>query len=155
MAGYVKQLVGEFYKGNFKLGGTAAIKKGAFVVPDYADGEFDIPAGDALGEVYFVANEISSTVPYGLDDKDFSVAGGAYVKGKPVIDKEMFVTDQATTAALAAVAGTELAVGANGLLGAIADLTAVDFTTFKTTFVIERKETLMGASALVVVAKVK
>lgn len=152
MAGYVKQLVGEYYEGGFKLSGSTAIKQGGFVTPDYSDSEFDIPSDDAKGKIYFVANEIDWLVPHNVDDADFEVDGGDYVKAKPVIDGEMYVTDMfGSTYADISVDDT-MGVGADGKLYLIDDLTASDFTAFQTVFVVKEKVKLNTDNALVVVA---
>lgn len=152
MAGYVKQLVGNFYEGSMKLSGSTSIKTGGFVTPDYSDGEWDIPSGDAKGELAFVANEIDWTVPHNVDDKDWAVEGGRYVKAKPVIDKEVYITDMFGSAIGDISVDDVMGVGADGKLYLIAGLTATDFTTFNTVFVVKEKTKLMMVDALVVKA---
>jgi hypothetical protein len=154
MAGNVKHLVGQEYISK-KLTGASAVKIGAFLNDDFANNAYARPAANATGKVVFVANEIDPLVPHNFDDKNYTVAVGEFVKGKPVIDTEEFVTTEAMTGALAAAVGTEVAVGTGGLVGTLADLSVANFTAFKTTFVIVEKPKVMGLAALLVSANVK
>jgi len=154
MAGYVKQLVGEFYTSK-KLTGASAVEIGTFLNDDIANNAYALPAADAIGKLVFVANEIDYLVPHNVDDKNYTIAVGGDIKGKPVVDTEEFVTTKATANALAAAIGTELGVGTGGVLMTVADLTAANLTTFKTTFVLKAKVKIMGVNALVVVANTK
>lgn len=153
MSGYVKRPVAQEYLGEYKLGGATKAKNGMFVTVDHPNKEVDIPSDDATGELYFVENVIVREIPHGYDDKDFEIAVGEFVRRKPIISTEHYITDQVTANALAGALGTELGAGADGKLGTIADLTAADFTGFKHTFTIIEKTKLMGVDALVVQAK--
>jgi hypothetical protein len=154
MAGYVKHFVGREYISK-KLTGAAPVKLGAFLNDDFTNNAYAIPTADATGKVIFVANEIDYLVPHNVDDKDYTVKVGEFVKGKPVIDTEEFVTTEASANALAAAVGVELGVGTGGVLMTVADLTAANLTTFKTTFVLKAKVKVMGVNALVVSANTK
>jgi len=154
MAGFVKTFVGKEY-GSGTLNGTVAIKVGAFLNRDLANGYLAIPSGDATGRVVMVCNEVDHLVPYNVDDSLFEVAGGGLVKFKDVVDAEEVITDQIGSTFAGLSVGDELGVGANGLVYAIADLTALDFTTFKKTFTIKEKTTLYTRDALVLVVNVK
>lgn len=153
MAGYVKHHVGQEYISR-KLA-VATAKPGTFVSINFAGNTYDVPADDAIGALAFVANEIDHLVPYNVDDKDFALAIGDFVKGKPVIDTEMYITDQIGSTFAGISVGDEVGVGADGKVYLIADLTALDFSTFKTTFKVEKKTKLMLADALLLTANVK
>lgn len=151
MAGYVKKPVNHKYD-TFKSG-SDAVTNGLFLVPDFSGGTASKPVGDAEGLVVFVENEIDQPVMEGTDDADFSVDTGDYLKVKPAAEGEWYVTTAIGTATLAK--GDECAVGAGGLVFAIADLTAAAFTNFHTTFIVQDVTTLFGDDALVLVAKLK
>lgn len=154
MAGNVKHLVGAEYISK-KLTGASAAKIGMFLNDDFANNAYALPAADATGKLVFVANEIDHLVPHNVDDKDFTIAVGDYIKGKPVIDTEEFVTTEASAGALAANVGVEVGVGTGGKLMTVAELTAANLTTFKTTFIIRAKVKIMGVDALHVSANTK
>lgn len=154
MAGNVKHFVGQEYISK-KLTGASAVKIGAFLNDDFANNAYARPAANATGKLVFVANEIDYLVPHNVDDKNYTVAVGEFVKGKPVIDTEEFVTTEITANAFAAAVGTELGVGTGGTLATIADLSVANLAAFKTTFVIVEKTKIMGQNALVVSANIK
>lgn len=154
MAGYVARPVGQEYVSK-KLSGTVAVKNGTFVVDNVAAGTYDIPSDDAKAKIAFVENEIDYACDYNVDDKDFTVAGGELIRCKPVIDTEMYITDMIGSTYAGISKGDEVGVGADGKVYLIADLTAADFTTFKTTFLVEKKTKLMLVDALLLVANVK
>lgn len=154
MAGYVKHLVGQEYISKV-LTGANAVKIGTFLNDDFTNNAYALPAADATGKLVFVANEIDYLVPHNVDDKDYTVKVGEFIKGKPVVDTEEFVTDVASAGALAATVGTEVGVGLGGKLMTVAELTAANLTTFKTTFVIRAKVKIMGVAALHVSANTK
>jgi len=154
MAGFVKQFVGHEYIST-KLSGAVAIKVGAFVNVDLANSEYDIPAGDALGKVAMVCNEFDPLVPHNYDEALATVAGGDYVKGKPVLEAEEYVTTEIGSVYANIAKGTELGVGVDGKVYLLADLTGPAFTTFKTTFIVREKVKLWNLDALVLVANVK
>lgn len=153
MAGYVKQYTSEYVEGRYTLDGATSIKLGGFVTADYSDLEMDIPSGDTKGKVYFVINDIDHLVPFNVDDRDYAVAGGAYVKAKPVLDMEIFITDMFGSTYGDISVDDEMGVGADGKLYLIAGLTASDFTTFDTIFTVVKKEKLYANDALQVIAK--
>ena len=76
-------------------------------------------------------------------------------KGKPIIQREEYVTTEVTANALAAAVGTELGVGTGGTLATIADLSVANLDAFQNTFVIIKKVKLNLVDALIVQAKVK
>ena len=154
MAGYVKHHVGQEYISK-KLSGSTAVEQGAFLINDIANGEYDLPAANATGEVVFVANEFDPLVPHNYSGSTFTVAGGDFIKGKPIIQREEYVTTKVTANALAAAVGTELGVGTGGTLATIADLSVANLDAFKNTFVIIKKVKLNLVDALIVQAKVK
>lgn len=158
MAGYVKHFESAEYKyGDFKLApeATDGIKQGGFVTIDQSEKEFDVPADDAAGVVFFVANEVDWLVPHNQDDSLFVVKAGDFVKAKQVVDGEVYVTDMVGSTYASISVGNELGVGADGKLYLIADLTAADFTGFKTTFLVIEKVKLNMRDAIVVAANCK
>lgn len=137
MAGLIKQFVGRAYPfGDYKLApeATSGILVGGFVTADHTEGEFDVPADDATGTIYMVVNENDPLVPHNQDYREFTVNAGDFVKAKPMIDGEVVQTTLIGSTYAGISEGDELGVGADGKLYLIADLTAVDFTTFATTF---------------------
>ena len=155
MAGYVKHFVGhEYPNGDYKLApeATDGIKVGGFVAIDHTEKEFDVPTGDVAGSVYFVDNETDYLVSANQDERNFLVNAGDFVKAKPVIDGEMFVTDMFEDGV---AVGDMLAVGTGGELLPIATLTASDFTTFEAVFVVTELVTHFGLSMIIVVANTK
>ena len=158
MSGYVKHFVGQEYThGDYKLApeATSGIKVGGFVTIDRTEKEFDVPTGDATGEVYMVCNEVDWLVANNQDDSLYAISAGDFVKAKRMLDGEAVITDMATANAIAAAVGVELGVGADGKVATIADLTAIDFTGFKTTFIIKEKVKLFMRDALVLDVKTK
>ena len=152
MAGYVV-LGDNKYEGRLTAA-LANLENGMFVVPNYSAGTASTPTGDATGEVRFVENEIDTVPEQSIDDVDYVIASGAYLKLKTPHDGEVFVTDKITSTYSGISKGDEMGVDVTGQLALIADLDAGNFTTFKYTFIVEEKVTLWGNDALKVVAKV-
>lgn len=155
MAGIIKHFVGsEYPNGDYKLApeATSGILVGGFVTVDHGEKEFDVPADDAIAEVFFVANEVDWLVPHNVDNRNYLVEAGDYVKAKPVIDGEQFQTTLIGSTYAGISVGDVMGVGADGKLLLIADLTATDFTTFQTVFTVKSKELLWGLEAVTVVA---
>ena len=142
MAGLIKQFVGESYPhGDYKLApeATSGILVGGFVTVDHTEGEFDVPADDAVGTIFMVVNENDPLVPHNQDYREFVVNAGELVKAKPMIDGEIVQTTLVGSTYATVADGDEMGVGADGELYLIADLTAGDFTTFATTFKVVKK----------------
>lgn len=158
MAGYIKHFIGQEYaNGDYKLApeATSGIKVGGFVTIDRTEKEFDVPSGNALGEVFMVCNEVDWLVASNQDDSLFALVAGDFVKAMRLVDGMEVISDVATTNALAAIVGVELGVGADGKLSTIADMSVANLSTFKTSFVIKEKVKLFGRDALVLAVQVK
>lgn len=155
MSGYVKHFVGREYPfGDYKLApeATSGIEVGGFVTIDHTEKEFDVPADDATGALYMVCNENDPLVPHNNDYRTLTVNAGEFVKAKPVIDKEVYVTTMVGSTYASVSVGDTLGVGADGKLYLITDLTATNFTTFQTVFVVTEKVKLWGFDAVLVEA---
>lgn len=125
--------------------GTANLEIGAFVVPNWGTGVASAAANttEGDGDVMFVANELETIAEQFIDDVDFKIPSGEFLKLKVPQKGEIFVTTKYSgTPAVGAV----LAVGANGVLEAVAARTP------KHRFVVKEAETFLGANALRVVA---
>jgi hypothetical protein len=153
MAGYLK-MGDRNYIGTL-VSSSDGLENGVFVTMDYANGQVDVPADDATGLVGFVQNEIDFLNPHGKDETDFSIDTDDYARVSVATEGKMYVTDKITSTYAGISVGDEMAVGANGQLALVADLTAVDLTGFHTTFIVKEKVTLYGNDAVIVVTKVK
>ena len=87
--------------------------------------------------------------------KDYAVDGGDYVKGKAILETELYITDMVGGTYGDVSVADEMGVGADGKLYLIAGLTDSDFTTFKTTFIVTEKVTLFTGDAIIVKGKIK
>lgn len=151
MAGLIKHFVGKEYTfGNYTA--SANTETGAFVTINHATKKFVVPTDDAVTELYFVANENDPLVPHNQDYRTTVVAEDAFVKAKPVIDKEVYETTLVGSTYASISVGDEVGVGVDGKVYLIADLTATDFTTFQTTFTVTGKKKLWTLDSLVLEA---
>jgi hypothetical protein len=152
MAGYV--VMGDNrYEGTLEA--AQAFENGMFVVPDYSAGTAGTPTGDGTGEIRFIENEIDTVAEEGIDDADYSIASGDYLKLKTPKNGEILITDKFTPTYASITDGDEMGVDVTGNLALIGDLDAANFTTFRYTFIVKDKVKLWGNDALKVVAIVK
>jgi hypothetical protein len=78
MAGYV--VIGnKKYIGTLKSA-SDSVPNGGFVVPALATANASIATGDAIAEVWFVENEIDTVPEEGINDVDFVVNTGDYLR---------------------------------------------------------------------------
>lgn len=79
--------------GSFTLAGTA-VGRGTFVVPDYATGTAATPTANALGDVWFVMNAITTPKELAQNDADFTVKVGEKLELAKFQLGATFITDQ-------------------------------------------------------------
>ena len=108
---FIMNITDNKYLGHLVLGGDKAVKNGTFVVANQANGEAviaDATTGDE--EVFPVENIIDTVREQGIDDLDFEVKPGEYLRLKTLQFGQVFTT-------LGNFAkGDLLAVGAEGKL---------------------------------------
>ncbi len=140
MAGLVN-IGNNIYLGNLVLGGSTEIKNGTFVVPDFTNGTAVPPADDiaADGEVYFVVNEIDTVQGEMIDDLDFTVKPGKYLKMKKLLPGEVITTTEFKETLNV---GDVVAVGDGGTLEAIGVRTP------KQSYTVIEKPTLWGVTCV-------
>lgn len=115
MAGFLA-LGNDQYIGNLKLNAVDGVENGAFVTANFATGEASVPTGAADGDVFFVENEITTIIEDGIDDGDFKVKNGEYVRLHLPQAGEVLVT---TKFATGLAKGDVVAVGAGGVVEAV------------------------------------
>jgi hypothetical protein len=94
MAGLVT-VGGHDYIGNYKLAtGHDAIENGMFVAFDFTAGTCSTPVTNA-GDAYFVVNTIDTVDEELINDVEFTVTEGKYVRAKKLLPGEVFVTSKA------------------------------------------------------------
>jgi len=150
MAGYLK-FGDRNFVGTLKAS-SDDVPNGIFVEMDYVNAQGDVPSDDATGVLGFVQNEIDWLDSHGKDDRTFTVDTGASLKLSQPKNGKMYITDEIGSTYASVTQGIEMGVGADGKLYLIADLTAANFTTFHTTFIVKEKTTLWGEEAVIVVA---
>jgi hypothetical protein len=135
--------------GMFALAGTA-VGRGTFVVPTYGGGAATptintstaaTPTADALKDVYFVMNAITTPKELAQDNADFTVAVGTKLELAKFQLGATFITDQFDSTFASYSVGTVVMVGTSGKLKA--DSSGV----FKAT-VTEKITSWCGANAL-------
>lgn len=139
MAGFVA-LGNDQYLGSYKNAEANGVENGQFVVLNYAaktGALANATTGD--GDVYFVANEIDTVVEQAIDDINFKVANGKYLRLKKPQRGEILVTTKFN--------GT-LAEGAVVAVGVSGNVEAVAARTPATKFVIKEKTTEYGVETL-------
>jgi len=125
------------YIGTVKLGsGEQDLHNGTFLQVSWTAGTAATPNVNTQ-VAYFVENVIDTVDEQQIDDADFVVSAGSYVRIKKMIPGEMFVTDKATT---------DVAVGAEVDVGTTGTITATSGSPVQTFQVVE-KPTLWGATA--------
>lgn len=139
MAGFVS-LGNDQYIGTLKLNAVNGVENGVFVVPNFATGEAsvaDATTGD--GNVLFVSNEIDTIPENGIDDVNFVVANGKYLRLKAPQKGEVLVTTK-FNGTLAK--GDTVAVGVDGAVEAIGARTP------QVKFAVKELTTAYGTSAV-------
>lgn len=131
MAGFLA-LGNDKYLGTYTLDVAAGVKPGVFVTVNHATKKAvlaDATTGD--GEVYFVANEIDTVDEQAIDDVNFLVKNGKFLRLHRALPGEVLVTTE-FTGTLAD--GDTVAVGAAGKVVAIGSRTPnTKFSVTKTT----------------------
>jgi len=146
MSGFLS-LGNDQYIGTLVLSATAGVQVGQFVVPDYANGVATVPADATAGDgdVLFVQNEIDTVFEQMIDDADFVLKNGKFVKGHVPQTGDIIVTTNFTGTP---AKGDILAVGADG------DLVAIAARTPKYSFTVKSAtEVFYGNPAISVVVK--
>lgn len=120
---------------------TANLENGMFVTADFVNGNAAVPAADANadGDVYFVVNEITTIPEDRINDIDFKLATGKYLRLHYPQKGEILVT---TNYKGTPVKGDVLAVGDGGTVEAVAARTP------KIKFSVKQVTTAFGATAL-------
>jgi len=139
MAGFVA-LGNEKYLGTYKCAETNGIENGTFVVLDHVNKTArlgDSTTGD--GDVYFVQNVIDTIDEQGIDDVDFKVAEGKYLRLHKPLPGTIYVTTKFNGTLNE---GDVVAVGANGAVEAVGERTP------QVKFVVKEKTTAYGADAV-------
>jgi hypothetical protein len=97
MAGFVAQGNNQ-YIGTVKLiSGADALHNGVFVEVDWTNNVATTPVHDR-SIPYFVENVIDTVVEQQINDLDFTVTAGNYIRIKKLLPGEIFITDKATSA---------------------------------------------------------
>lgn len=139
MAGFLA-LGNDQYIGNL-TNATADLENGMFVVADFVAGTAAVPAADvnADGDVWFVVNEIETIEEQGIDDVNFKIKSGKFLRLHYPQKGERLVT---TKYKGTPVKGDVLAVGDGGTVEAVAARTP------KIKFVVDEVTTAYGTTAL-------
>jgi hypothetical protein len=141
MAGFVALNGGDFsYLGRFVSDVDAGVKNGQFVVVNHATDKAvlaDATTGD--GAVYFVENEIDTIDEQFIDDADYAVKKGKFLRIKKPHKGQVYVTTEFTGTF---AKGDKVAVGAGGKAVAIGTRTP------ETKFVVQEVTTAYGLPAL-------
>lgn len=139
MAGFVA-LGNDQYLGTYKNAEANGVKVGQFVVLNHTaktGALANATTGD--GDVYFVANEIDTVVEQSIDDVNFVVANGKYLRLKKAQKGEILVTTEFT--------GT-LAVGDTVAVGVSGKVEAIGVRTPATKFIVKEKTAEYGQDTL-------
>jgi len=139
MAGFVSMGHDQFI-GSYKCAETNGIENGTFVVLDHVNKTArlgDSTTGD--GDVYFVQNVIDTIDEQGIDDVDFKVAEGKYLRLHKPLPGTIYVTTKFNGTLNE---GDVVAVGANGAVEAVGERTP------QVKFVVKEKTTAYGADAV-------
>lgn len=136
MAGFIA-LGNHDYIATLKLAtGEAAIENGMFVAPNWSAGTAATPNANTVIP-YFVENVIDTVDEEQINDLDFTISAGKYLRIKRLLPGEIFVTTK--------VVGTP-AVGDTVDVGTTGKITATSGSPAQTFQVIE-KPTLWGVTA--------
>jgi len=122
----------------------ATSKPGMAVNPDFSAGTATLCATDdaADGDIYIIANENDNAAEQMIDDLDFAVTVGKYLKLHKPVDGEIITTDQ-----FKGVIG-DFAVDDIVAYGNAGTLEAIGARTPKKAFTVIEKPTLWGVSNL-------
>jgi len=143
MAGFIA-MSNDLYEGTLKLSEINGVENGVFVVPNYATGVAalaDATTGD--GDVRFVSNEIDTILEDGIDDVNFVVANGEYLRLKTPQKGEILVT---TNYNGVLAVGDVVAVGIDGAVETIGTRTP------DVKFAVKELTTAYGTAAVKIVA---
>lgn len=121
---------------------AVGLVRGIFVKPDYSDKTMVLPGADALGDVYFVQNDITTPEELGQANRDFVIAVGTGVKGAKLQLGSKFVTTSLEAAL------STYAVGGVVMISAIGKLKANVAGLFQAT-IVEKVDSYDGEPALV------
>lgn len=139
MAGFVS-LGHDQFIGSYKCAEANGIENGTFVVLNHAAKTAtlaDATTGD--GDVYFVQNVIDTIDEQGIDDVDFKVAEGKYLRLHKPLPGTIYVTTKFNGTLNE---GDVVAVGANGAVEAVGERTP------QVKFVVKEKTTAYGTDAV-------
>lgn len=138
MAGFLA-LGNDQYLGSLTLSEENGVENGVFVEANFANGTASLPTTDADGDVYFVANEIDTIPEHGIDDVDYVVKNGKYLRLKNPLKGEILVT---TKFAEGLNEGDEVAVVSGGTVAPVGARTP------KVKFAVKEKLTAYGKDAV-------
>jgi hypothetical protein len=97
---------------------NAGLGRGMFVKPNYTDKTAILPGVDALGDVYFVDNDITTPVELGQADRDFVIPVGEALKLRKLQLGAKFVSTSLEAAIGTYAVGGVVMVSAAGKLKA-------------------------------------
>jgi hypothetical protein len=97
---------------------VAGLGRGMFVKPDYSDKTVVLPGADALRDVYFVDNDITTPPELGQADRDFVVAVGTGMKLRKLQLGAKFVSTSLEAAIGTYAVGSVVMISAAGKLKA-------------------------------------
>lgn len=89
MAGFIATSLSDTYLGSYRA--TEEVENGAFVEFDHVEKTGSL-ASEGAKEVYFVVNEIETIIEDGIDDIDFKVKEGKYLRAHRPQTGEILVT---------------------------------------------------------------
>lgn len=143
MAGFIA-LGNHQYLGELTLNEANGVENGTFAKVNLTAGTASLIASNAEGDadVYFINNEITTIVEQGIDDVNFKLANGKFVRLHYPQKGEILVTTKYTGTP---VKGDLLAVGVAGVLEAVAARTP------KFKFQVQEVTTAFGTNALRVI----
>ena len=139
MAGFLA-LGNDLYVGTLKLNHEAGVENGVFVAPNFANGTATLAnatTGDK--EVLFVVNEIETIMEDGIDDVDYVVKHGKYLRAHVPQTGEVLVTTKFNGTL---VEGDVVAVGVGGAVEKVGTRTP------KVKFAVKEKLTAYGKEAV-------
>jgi len=139
MAGFVS-LGNQLYLGTYKCAEANGIENGTFVVLDHVNGTATLAnATTGDGDVYFVQNVIDTIDEQGVDDVNFKIAKGEYLRLHKPLPGTVYVTTKFNGTLNV---GDVVAVGAGGAVEAKGTRTP------QVKFVVKEKTTAYGTDAV-------
>lgn len=139
MAGFVA-LGDQLYIGTYKCAEVNGVENGTFVVLDHVNGTATLAnATKGNGDVYFVQNTIDTVDEQGINDVDFKVAKGKYLRLHKPLPGTVYVTTKFNGNLKQ---GDVVAVGDGGAVEAIGTRTP------QVKFVVKEKTTAYGTDAV-------